>query len=92
MSKKPTDRETLTPSLPFPAPAGFGEPIAYLTVAVNALGQPHIFLQGNREQGLYFAGQALNYAVNGIVVECLQRSLAEAALGPWPQVRKEGNS
>ena len=78
--------------LSFPTPAGFGEPIAYLTVALNAQGQPHIYLQGNREQALYFSGQALNFAVNGIVIECLQRSLAEAALGPWPQVRKEGNS
>lgn len=84
--------EVSNQSLPFPTPPGFGEPIAYLTIAVNAQGQPHLHLQGNREQALYFAGQALNYAVNGIVVESLQRSLAEAALGPWPQTRKEGSS
>jgi hypothetical protein len=52
MSKQPTDREASNPSLPFPAPPGFGEPIAYLIVAVNA-----------------------------------QRSLADAALGPWPVMR-----
>ena len=89
MPTKPPDDST--PSLPLLMPPGYGEPVAYLVVAVNAHGQPHIQLQGNREQCLYFAGQALNYAVNGIVVECLQRSLADAALGPWPLARKEGN-
>lgn len=84
--------EVTSPSLPFPTPPGFGQPAAYIILALNPQGQPHIHLQGNREQALYFAGQALNYAVNGIVVECLQRSLADAALGPWPQVKKEGHS
>ena len=91
MSKKPTDREALTPSLPFPTPSGFGESIAYLIVAVNAQGQPHSHVQGTMEQVLYLATQGLNYAISGLVVASLQQSLERAAL-PWPTAQKAGRS
>jgi len=87
VSTKRTDSEGATPALPFPLPPGFGPPVAYLIVAVNAQGQPHIHLQGTREQALYLATQGLNYAISGAVVESLQRSLADAALGRWPITR-----
>jgi hypothetical protein len=91
MSKKPIDREALNPSLPFPTPAGFGEPIAYLIVAVNGRGESHIHLQGNREQALFLATQGLNYAISGLVVASLQQSLERSVL-PWPTSQTGGRS
>jgi hypothetical protein len=91
MPTKQTDREASNPALPFPTPPGFGEPIAYLIVAMNAQGQPHVHLQGTMEQAFYLVMQGLNYAISGIVVESLKRSLADATLGPWP-VTREGQS
>ena len=91
MSTKRTDSEGATPALPFPTPPGFGPPVAYLIVAVNAQGHPHLHLQGTMEQALYLATQGLNYAITGIVLESLQHSMAVAALEPWPVTRRREN-
>ena len=79
------------PMLSFPTPPGFGEPISYLTVALNAQGQPHAHTQGTMEEILFLATNGLNHAISALVVASLQQSLGRAAL-PWPQARKEGNS
>jgi hypothetical protein len=85
-SQKPSGQ-----ALPFPTPPGFGEPIAYLIVAVNAQGQSHIHLQGHVEQALFLATQGLNYAISGLVVASLQQSLAHGVL-PWPTSQTGGRS
>lgn len=91
MSTKQTDNEASKQMLPWPTPPGFGEPIAYLIVAVNAQGQPHSHLQGTMEQALYLATQGLNYAISGLVVASLQQSLARSVL-PWPISQTGGRS
>ena len=78
-------------SLPFPAPASFGEPIAFLTVAMNTQGQSHIHHQGHVEQALFLATQGLNYAISGLVVASLQQSLERSVL-PWPTSQTGGRS
>ena len=90
MPTKRTDRESSHPSLPFPTPPGFGEPIAVLIVGVNSKGEAHIHSTGNSTQTLFLATQGLNYAISRIVVEALQTSMA-STLGPWP-ITREGRS
>jgi hypothetical protein len=76
--KRPVQR------LDFPTPANFGEPTAYLTVAMNTRGECHVHLNGSMEQGLFLSTQALNYVITGNVIEVLQRTMAEAAMLRWP--------
>jgi hypothetical protein len=68
--------------LPFPTPLGFGEPIAYLIVGVNAHGESCIYSSGNPTQNLFFGTQALNYAITGTVVSALGRNLTTTE--HWP--------
>ena len=84
MSKKPTDREASNQTLPFPAPPNFGEPVAYLVVAVNAHGQPHSHTLSNAEQVLYLGSQALNYALTAAIVRKVQQNTVQLDWqAPW---------
>jgi hypothetical protein len=78
-------------TLPFPTPPGFGEPVAYLTVAMNARGETHMYSTGNPEQGLFLAAQGLNFAISRLVVASLQQSLERRVL-PWPTSQTGGQS
>lgn len=75
------------PTLTFPTPDDFGEPVAHLIVALNANGRAHIHGVGTSDQLMYLGTQGLNWAISSAIVEALRERMVQFALGPWPRVR-----
>jgi hypothetical protein len=92
MSTKPTDTKPSTPSLPFPTPLGFGEPIAALIVGMNAQGQCHFHMLGNKEPLLFLGSQALTYALTAEIVGKVQQGAAQLDLQASGASHLRGNS